>query len=40
MPDYVAAVGEVNKAILETFRAQNIAMPYPQLEVRMLPGAA
>jgi small conductance mechanosensitive channel len=40
VPDYVAAVGEVNKAILETFRTRNIAMPFPQLEVRMLQGAA
>jgi len=39
VPDYVAAVGEVNKAILETFRARNIAMPFPQLEVRMLENA-
>jgi len=35
VPDYVAAVGEVNKAILETFQAQNIAIALPQREVRM-----
>jgi len=40
VPDYVAAVGEVNKAILETFRARNITMPFLQLEVRMLESAA
>lgn len=40
VPDYVAAVGEINKAILETFRARNISIPYPQLEVHMLQGAA
>jgi len=40
VPDYVAAVSEINKAILETFRARNIDMPFPQLEVRMLDGTA
>lgn len=40
VPDYVAAVSEINKAILEVFRAQNIDMPFPQIEVRMLEGAA
>ncbi len=39
VPDYVAAVSEINQAILETFRARNIDMPFPQLEVRMLEGA-
>ena len=38
IPDYIAAIGELNSAILEAFRARNIAMPSPQLEVRMLPG--
>jgi small conductance mechanosensitive channel len=36
VPDYVAASGEINKAILETFRARGIAIPFPQHEVRML----
>jgi small conductance mechanosensitive channel len=40
LPDYSAAVSEVNKSILATFPARNIAMPLPQLEVRMLAGAA
>ena len=39
VPDYVAAVSEINKAILETFRARDITMPLPQMEVRMLEGA-
>jgi small conductance mechanosensitive channel len=40
VPDYIAATGELNSAILEKFRARNITMPYPQLEVRMLPASA
>ena len=38
VPDYLAASSEVNKAILETFRARDIAIPFPQREVRMLGG--
>ena len=38
VPDYIAAVGEVNKAILETFRARNVVIPFPQREVRMVGG--
>lgn len=40
VPDYVAAVGEINKAILETFRARNIDIPFPQCEVHMLGAPA
>jgi small conductance mechanosensitive channel len=40
VPDYVAASGEINKAILETFRAKDIAIPFPQHEVRMLGNPA
>ena len=40
VPDYVAAVSEINRAILETFQARNVAIPFPQLEVRMLQSAA
>lgn len=40
VPDYVAAVSEINQAILKTFRARNVVMPLPQLEVRMLESAA
>jgi small conductance mechanosensitive channel len=40
VPDYVAAGGEINKAIVETFRGRNIVIPFPQREVRLLSGAA
>ena len=36
VPDYEAAIGEVNKEILEAFAAHNIAIPFPQREIRML----
>jgi small conductance mechanosensitive channel len=34
--DYVAATGEINRAVLETFRNRGIALPFPQREVRLL----
>ena len=34
--DYGPAPGEINKAIVETFRARAIIIPFPQREVRML----
>jgi len=37
--DYRAALGEINKAVLETFRSQGIVMPFPQREVRLVAGA-
>lgn len=40
VPDYVAATGEINKAIVETFRGRNIVIPFPQQEVRLLGSAA
>ena len=40
VPDYIAAVGEVNKAILETFRARNVVIALPQHEVRMVGSGA
>jgi small conductance mechanosensitive channel len=40
VPDYGAATGEVNQAILEAFRRHNIAIPPPQREIRMLAAAA
>ena len=40
LPDYGAAVSEINNAILEAFRARNVVPPLPQLEVRMLKSAA
>ncbi|BBO99630.1 mechanosensitive ion channel domain-containing protein [Sulfuriferula nivalis] len=36
VPDYVAAVNEVNKTILERFSAHGIVIPVPQREVKML----
>jgi small conductance mechanosensitive channel len=38
--DYVAVIGEVNRAVLESFRGRNIVIPFPQQEVRILPNAA
>ena len=38
--DYGAAFGEINKAIVEAFRARDIVIPYPQREVRLLGGSA
>jgi len=40
VPDYVAATGEINKALVETFRGRNIVIPFPQQEVRLLGSAA
>ena len=39
-PDYGAAGGEINQAILETFRARDIVIPAPQREVRVLSTTA
>ncbi len=39
VPDYVQAGGEINQAIVETFRGRNIVIPFPQQEVRILSGA-
>ena len=36
LDDYVDATGELNKTILDTFRARGIDIPVPQREVRML----
>jgi small conductance mechanosensitive channel len=40
VPDYIAAVSEINQAILETFRARKVVIPLPQREVRMLERVA
>ena len=40
VPDYVPAGGEMNKAIVEEFRARNISIPFPQREVRLLNSPA
>ena len=37
--DYEVATSDLNQAILETFRARDIVIPFPQIEVRMLGGA-
>jgi small conductance mechanosensitive channel len=34
--DFGDATGEINKAIVETFRGRGIVIPYPQHEVRLL----
>jgi small conductance mechanosensitive channel len=39
VPDCVAAAGEINQAILETFRRRKIAIPAPQRDIRMVPAA-
>ncbi len=36
VPDFVDATGEINKAIVETFREREITIPVPQREVRLL----
>ncbi len=40
VPDYVAAVGEINQAILESFRQRHIDIPFPQREVHVLGSLA
>lgn len=36
VPDFGPACGEINQAILEVFRERDIAIPFPQQEVRLL----
>ena len=36
VPDYPIATGEINKSIVETFRARDIVIPFPPCEVRLL----
>jgi small conductance mechanosensitive channel len=36
VPDYATVVGELNRSLLETFRARGISIPFPQREVRLL----
>jgi small conductance mechanosensitive channel len=38
--DYAVAGGEINQAILESFRAANIVIPCPQREIRLIEAAA
>jgi small conductance mechanosensitive channel len=40
VPDYDAAISEINRTILETFAARNIVIALPQCEVRMLGNSA
>lgn len=40
VPDYGAAGGEINKAIVEAFRARGIVVPPPRRDVRLLDGTA
>lgn len=40
VPDFGIAGGEVNKAVVEAFRARGISIPFPQREVRLLSTAA
>lgn len=40
VPDYGAAGGEVNKAIVEEFRTREISIPFPQREIRLLNQAS
>lgn len=40
LPDYDAATREINRAILETFRARDVVIPFPQREVRLVGSAA
>lgn len=38
VPDYHLAIGELNKALLESFRQRGMRIALPQREVRMLEG--
>lgn len=38
--DYGAITGELNRAVLEVFRAQGVQIPFPQREVKLLGSAA
>ncbi|HWQ37763.1 MAG TPA: mechanosensitive ion channel family protein [Burkholderiales bacterium] len=40
VPDYWITTGEINKAIVEAFRAKAICIPFPQREIRIVSGAA
>lgn len=40
VPDFGAAGGEVNKAIVEEFRRRAVSIPFPQREVRLLNEAS
>jgi len=39
LADFGPAQGEINKAVIERFREAGISIPFPQREIRLLPGA-
>jgi small conductance mechanosensitive channel len=39
VPDFGPANGEINKAVVEEFRARGVSIPFPQREVRLLNSA-
>jgi small conductance mechanosensitive channel len=40
VPDYVPATSEVNRAVLEAFRARRIEIPFPQRDVHLVNAGA
>jgi len=36
VPDYPDAIGELNRALLETFRKHGINIPFPQRDVHLV----
>jgi small conductance mechanosensitive channel len=36
VPDYPDAIGELNRAVLETFRTRGIEIPFPQRDVHLI----
>jgi small conductance mechanosensitive channel len=36
VPDYPDAIGELNRAVLETFRTKGIEIPFPQRDVHLI----
>jgi small conductance mechanosensitive channel len=40
VPDFAVSGQEIYKAIVEQFRAQRISIPFPQREIKVLPGSA
>jgi len=39
LPDFGPAQAEINKAVIEKFREAGIQIPFPQREIRLLPGS-
>jgi small conductance mechanosensitive channel len=40
VPDYIPAIGEINKGLVEKFREAQIEIPFPQREIRIIGGSA